>query len=357
MSSDDADWEGEGEAQDRPYGAKPYGAKPYGAKPYGAKPYGAKPYGAKPYGAKPYGAKPYGAKPYGAKPYGAKLIGADGFLDPDEWSADIAEIFCERSAVIRLGADLVSTDNEVWITAFNPTVGFRGQRKVGPPAGTDPTETASLRPLDHLLEASVAVPDAIARDPERMLVLKADLAFHLAHSADAAFLKRGPLHGGLSASAGKGPQGDAEKVDSVRGDILATARKIVKTVREKTAVNLRCPGWIFSQATLEQLSVIETSDGLKKGDGDSLDQSRLLQLDGADGGVLLGYPFVASAAAGDRIYFGADWYEAKAGFDSVFITVDAPAEPVVADSTIIRASLSLDFALRRRQGFAWAEAP
>ena len=54
--------------------------------------------------------------------------GTGCFLDPDEWAADIAMLFCEYSAVLRLGANLVFGLNELpfpepadpWSAALSP---------------------------------------------------------------------------------------------------------------------------------------------------------------------------------------------------------------------------------------------
>ncbi len=108
----------ESEAGARPYGLKPYGLKPYGLKPYGLKPYGLKPYGLKPYGLKPYGLKPYGLKPYGLKPYGLKG-GADDATG-EAWSAEVSELVTERSAIIRLGATVVSAEDNRDVPVLGP---------------------------------------------------------------------------------------------------------------------------------------------------------------------------------------------------------------------------------------------
>jgi Phage capsid family len=354
--SETVDWEEDDDPYFRPYGAKPYGGKPYGGKPYGGKPYGGK----------PYGGKPYGGKPYGGKPYGAKRADDDaGFLDPEEWCAEIAELFYEYSAVMRLGASVVSTDSEVWISRFDPIVRLRPAG--GAPAAAGRSTTDWLRPSDNVLEAAVAVPNGVVRgieaDSEQAYTLKTDLAYALALGADQAFLS----DAGLPRSLGK----KAQKVAG-SADPLDTARKVLKAVRA-SADEFRCPGWVLSPGALERLSTLLTDTGLKKGAGAekrSLDTFAVLRLDGADGGTLLGYPFVvslaAAGAAGNKergkdwketagtMYFAADWEEACVGVQPFVVTVDAPAEPAVADSTLIRASMPLDFLLRRDEGFARA---
>jgi hypothetical protein len=39
------------------------------------------------------------------------------------------------------------------------------------------------------------------------------------------------------------------------------------------------------------------------------------------------------------------------------VIVDTPAAQEVSGATVIRASMTLDFILRREDGFAWADAP
>src|SRR4029453_5552703 len=124
--------------------------RPYGTKPYGTKPYGTKPYGTKPYGTKPYGTKPYGTKPYGTKPYGTKPYAAEDALDPAVWSADVAELICERSAVIRLGASIVADDFELQIPRVDATAIYVDPNT---PQSVPGQQVAGriLRPLDHQL--------------------------------------------------------------------------------------------------------------------------------------------------------------------------------------------------------------
>jgi Phage capsid family len=333
MSNDDVDRDSE--AEDRPYGARPYGARPYGARPYGAR---------------PYGARPYGARPYGAR----RADDASGHLDPDEWSRDIAEIFCGYSAVVRLGATIVATDNEVWVSAFDVAPDFRNPGSA--PAAPGASALQSLRPRDYVLEAGLAVPHAVVRgieaDPDLAHMLKLDLARGLAVRADRAFLGDAAptLPRGVRATAGQ---------TAPDPDVLKLARTIVRDVRAR-AREFRCPGWVLSPGALEQLSRLQTADGLVQGAGRSLDTFPLLRLDGADGGTLLGYPFVTSLAEADEeadagtLYFAADWQEACIGVDPSFVIVDEPAEPVAAGATVIRGSMSLDFLLRRPDGFAWS---
>ena len=361
MDSEFEDFSDEDDVIERPYGTKPYGTKPYGTKPYGTKPYGTKPYGTKPYGTKPYGTKPYGTKPYGTKPYGTKPYGTKPYpdgdaLDPDVWSADVAELICACSAVIRLGATIVGGDVELEI----PDVSAKAGYNKGSAAQRQPIVERKLRPEDHQLVALVTVPDRligdIAENAELADALKVDLADALTGAADAAFL-RGRRRGE--------PKGIASRVakETAARDLLASARKIVGTVRGRRAI-FRNPGWILDPVALDQLTKLTTADGLQRSTARgarSLDTFVLLRLDGADGGTLLGFPFVMSSAASDgkpRLYFSADWQEAWIAISGELVSVDISAEAGFdASETVIRGSMLHDFGLRRPNAFAWTEQP
>ena len=301
MSTDGSDWQGEGSEEfeepitDRPYGARPYGARPYGARPYGARPYGARPYGARPYGARPYGARPYGARPYGARPYGARPYGArpydeSGYAgsEPAEWGEDICELVLSRSAVVTLGATVVSSDEELWIPAATPTASFR--KPGDAPPGPTTVEPIPLSPRRSRLEAWVSVPDALYRhvtaNPELAHALKSDLADSLARHIDAAFLDDGRLSHrprGIGALDGLTPT----------GDLLEKVLDIVEEIRSKPDLDFRSAGWILDARTLDELAraVLTATD-----DAPTRNTFRLLTLDGANGGRLVGLPFVISGA-------------------------------------------------------------
>ena len=356
--SDDGDWGAGGEYLRRPIGAKPIGAKPIGAKPIGAKPIGAKPIGAKPIGAKPIGAKPIGAKPFGAKPIGAKLYDEEGaFFDPDEWGTDIAELVCDRSAVVRLGATLAFGTDELQIPASFPVGGFRAPGVGSAAPGAAPP--VALSPGEWRLEASVAVPlgllFGLGARPEFAETVKSDLAQELAERADEALL--------VGASAG-GPRGISNLVNRTGpaaggGQRLTRLRDIVRNVR--AAVSPRRPGWVLHPAALDTISRFLTRNGITQNTaaGRAVDTLSLLRVDGFDGGTLLGFPFVTSADAGTAnrpgVYFGADWEEAWIGLDPSFVTVGASVG-AAAGQLVITAAMPLDFALRRTTAFAWAIA-
>ena len=115
----------------------------------------------------------------------------------------------------------------------------------------------------------------------------------------------------------------------------------------------RNPGWIFSPDTLDALTAVPLA-------GRPLDSYLLLQLDGVDEGVLLGYPFVLSAGAADagganNLYFATDWQDALVGVDPCLVSVHVSTEATPPGrGFVIRASMPLDFALRRVRTFARA---
>jgi Phage capsid family len=352
LPDDGTDWEDEEEFPGRPFGPKPFGPKPFGPKPFGPKQFGTRPFGPKPFGPKPFGPKPFGPKPFGPKAGGADEADG-GSLDLDEWSAEIAELVCGRSAVLRLGATLVAPEQGVVPEAtFDVQADYRAPGKPEPAVAEVPEaadEPSDLRPAEWRLSAGVAVSRrvvrAVAESPELAYTLVSHLAEALAVRADKTFLQGKP---------GDEPKGIAHRdVNSgtLDADLLITARKMVTAVRESPHP-FRNPGWVFAATTLDTLTGLVTADGLSEG-GDgarSLDSYRLLQLDGIDGGVFLGFPFVLSAGAEANIYFAADWQEAWIGVAPHFVSVSA--EPASRDEIVFRASMPLDFALRTTDGFA-----
>jgi HK97 family phage major capsid protein len=357
MDSEFEDFSGEDDVIERPYGTKPYGTKPYGTKPYGTKPYGTKPYGTKPYGTKPYGTKPYGTKPYGTKPYGTKPYPDEEALDPDVWSAYVAELICECSAVIRLGATIVAGDLELETPVVDATANYVDVRK-GTAATPQTTNGIELRPLNHELDALVAVPNrlirGIAENAELADALKVDLADALTLAADRAFLR---------GSGAVEPTGISQtiKPEDPGVDLLESARKILESVRKRTPRGkrpaiFRNPGWVLDPLALDELTKLPTAK--------TLDTYSLLKLDRTDGGTLLGFPFVMSSAASAgekeprRLFFSADWQEAWVAINRELVTVDISAEAGFdANETVIRASMFHDFHLRRPEVFAWVEQP
>jgi HK97 family phage major capsid protein len=366
--------------QDRPFGARPFGARPYGVRPFGARPFGARPFGARseeeeerpfgarPFGARPYGARPFGARPYGARPYGARPFGARPFgarqgfhdfligaLDPEEWSADIADLFCERSAVIRLGATVVFDEYEIRVPAVDATGNAPAYlEEEGEEKRVLKRREVTLRPRDHELAAKVVLPDRVARDiahdPVLALAVKEDLAEALALRADQAFLQgAAPAPVGISNLVAATPAG-ADPLVAARA--LATAKRTVDPLLNPT---FRAPGWVIHPATLDALTRVQPGPA-----GTSVDMYLgLLSPDGTDGGHLLGYPFFVSAAASvgnaRALFFSADWREAWIGADGTLVNVEISTDAhFQTDETVIRATMCHDFTLRRPEAFAWS---
>jgi hypothetical protein len=330
--------------EDSPDGEAPQPERPYGTKPYGTKPYGTKPYGTKPYGTKPYGTKPYGTKPYGTKP---DELDAGG-LDAQEWTDDVAWLFCAGSAVLRLGAQLVLGDEELPVPAADLSSDASTQVRMG-----------LLRPMDHELVREVVVPNPLVRRlvqrPELADAIKDDIARALATRADRAF-----LHGAGSPGV-SGIRHDPNIYRHVAGepphDLLGILRAMVSTLRDRPRARFRSPGWVLAPVTLDRLTRLEAG-------GRSLDATHLLEHDGRDGGVLLGYPFVVSAAARDEdagvdaLFFGSDWSEVWVGAGRDVVRVDvSPDAHFASGETGVRAVLHHDVLLRDPECFVVAELP
>ena len=365
----DDPYEGGAPPDDWPPAPRPYPTRPYPTRPYPTRGYGplgpeARPYPTRPYPTRPYPTRPYPTRPYPTRPYPTRLDdealpGAPATeLDPRDWTADVSELFLERSAVIGLGARVLVGQGHIHVPqvtgADEPMAppAYRERRKV-PCPGDDEAAVQkgaekpygrvallALWPRLYELAWKVVVPDELARDlaeqPETAWAVKEDIARALALGADTAFLQGDPFRG----------------VDGVAGAALvagaadALARELLADVRSRPGVTFDYAGWIFSAETLAQLSNAEQ-------DGRTWDSTFLLTPDGADGGLLLGYPFIISEAAGDRIYLSADWSEAWVGFERRVVTVDVSTDAhFQSDETVIRAVTQHDLAIRRPELFA-----
>jgi HK97 family phage major capsid protein len=348
----------------RPYGSRPYGSRPYGSRPYGSRPYGSRPYGSRPYGSRPYGSRPYGSRPYGSRPYGSRDDDGDGDgpggLDPAEWSADVADLFCDCSAVVRLGARVVVSGDEIRVPRLRFLAGS-GARYLPRPAKGQPLgptiEPEVLQPSAHELLVTLAIPNRLvsdlAEDPDLAAAVKQDLANELALGADSAFL-RGQKPGlvgieydpAIPVAPGADPK-----------DLLATAREMVADLRARPAL-FRNPGWVLSTGAIVKLSALRTETSLVAVDQDvrSLDSGRLLSYDGADGGDLLGFRYIVTPAAGgakeEHAFLSSDWSEAWIGVDRDLVTVDLSTQiRFTTDQTIVRAVMRHDFRVRRPDYF------
>ena len=169
--------------------------------------------------------------------------------------------------------------------------------------------------------------------------------------------------------ASPGPKGISALVKAMTlapTDQLDTLRQLVTRVRTAPGVVFRNPGWILAPAVLDALTHLLTRRRLDVLLASGPGARRILELDGADGGTLLGFPFVTTAAAEKNVYFAADWQEAWIGLDPSIVTVQVGAEPPPSPGqVVISASMPLDFLLRvggkpppgvppTPQVFAWA---
>jgi hypothetical protein len=354
---------------DRPAGMRPAGMRPAGMRPAGMRPAGMRPAGMRPAGMRPAGMRPAGMRPAGMRPAGMRPAGMrddDDMrdrLDPDEWSADVAELFCAYSAVIRSGARLVLGEFDLIV----PSESLRGVPEyLPPPVETDPDgeepatlgaardalieaaaassaslTTRRLRPRDNELTLTLEVRDQLLRGlvehPEIAWALKEDIARALALRADTAFLERIATPERQHAP-GPGP--------------LETTRAMVAALREESRVHFANAGWILDPSTLAALTNVLTRNTLRKNSNgatlDSMASGQLLAPDGADGGVLLGYPFILSTAAGGRIYFSADWSEAWIGADPGLVSIRFSADARFrTEETVLRAVAHHDLLIRR----------
>jgi hypothetical protein len=220
-----------------------------------------------------------------------------------------------------------------------------------------------------VLEALVAVPDELAArvvdESGSSDAVTVDLGEELSRAADRAFLFQLP-DGPASAPAPRAISRRTGIEVAAAADLLGTLRAVVAAVLGGVPrPAFRNPGWILHPDLLDRVSRIRTIDGLAESPANearSLASFCLFRLVSADEGMLFGFPFATSAEATNaagvpRLYFGADWQEAWVAVDPSFITVDIPGAPSVPNATVIRASMSVDFALRRETAFAWADPP
>jgi HK97 family phage major capsid protein len=387
-----ADWRGPldddnyAEGLERPVGMRPVGMRPVGMRPVGMRPVGMRPVGMRPVGMRPVGMRPVGMRPVGMRPVGMRPVGmrddgtddnaGAGYLDPEEWAADIATLFCEYSVVLRLGANLAFGLSELPY-ASPPVLGVprylpepkpadaqhdddvdavgRAADAVADVAKRTVTQLAHrrLRPRAHELTVQIAVRNRLVRTivehAEVAWALKQDIASALAFRADQGFLR------------GKREDGAPLGIASMRGtiaqpagtDALDTARAMVTQLRT-SARRFSNPGWIVHPATLDALADVLREHPARN------DAGQLLTYDGADGGTLLGYPYIVSAATHDgtpdgsgSMFFASDWSEAWVGVEDPLVTVNvAPDIRLESDETLVRAVTLHDFALRAPSSFA-----
>jgi HK97 family phage major capsid protein len=353
----------------RPGSMRPGSMRPGSMRPGSMRPGSMRPGSMRPGSMRPGSMRPGSMRPGSMRPDESGDEPPDGWLDPDEWSADLADLFYERSAVLRLGGRLVFGEDEINV----PTLGEVGPRYLTQPEVTGPKNYAPrlavneekpearlsfrrLKPRDHELGAKVVLPNRlvtdVVADPELAWALKDDLARALVLAADRAF---------LNGSGGAAPVGIMNTTSvpngGAEGDLLLLVRLMLQRLRLGGVANFRSPGWVLDPETLNALCVLTSGDGLsQRGSRPALDVGvlRLVAQDGADGGVLLGYPFVVSRAAREqadgpaRIFFASDWSEAWIGVRSNLIAIDVSTEAhFQSDETVIRAVMQHDFAVRR----------
>jgi HK97 family phage major capsid protein len=285
--------------------------------------------------------------------------------------------------VIRLGARVVFDEDGFSVPAIEPRLGVQGYLRQ--PAVTDPRSDEEpklaeseekrptglsqrrLRPREHELAVKVALPNQLMRDvveyPELAWALKEDIAEVLAFRADQAFLNGAgnPEPLGICNTAGVATAGIAAIWPPRTGtDRLNATRAVVEQLR-RVGQPFRNPGWILHPSTLDTLA----SPGVgtlasPRVEGTRADTTRLLAYDGRDGGTLLGYRFLVSAAAMDggvnRMYFSSDWTEAWVAADRELVTIDVSTDAhFETDETVVRAVMHHDFAVRRPEFFVFAD--
>jgi hypothetical protein len=367
----------------RPAGMRPAGMRPAGMRPAGMRPAGMRPAGMRPAGMRPAGMRPAGMRPAGMRPAGMRAYddAGDPYLDADEWSADVAALFCESSAVLRLGASVafdlhelpfahppvlgrsdylpepvvVEDDDASVVAAGHGGAGLAGAGAAAQQA-TSGLWYRRLKPSSHELVIQIAVRNrlvsTIVEHPEVAWALKRDIASALAFRADEGFLRGHPKD--------RAPRGIASMKDTIKrtpgGNALDTARDMVSALRSSGARFVN-PGWVLHPNTLDQLGdVLKALPAANDG-------GQLLTYDGADGGTLLGYAYIVSAATNDptvnppeRMFFASDWTEAWIAAQDPLVTVDVSSDVLLAsDETVIRAVTQHDFALRAPSAFVYTK--
>ena len=325
---------------------------------------------------------PYPPRPYPPRPYPPREEAPDCTLDPFEWSADVADLFCAESALVRLGARLVYDEDDLPIAAIEwQADGANRPKYLERPKETEPKSTEDpelkesekkpearvserhVHPKEHELAVKVIIPNdlacTLAEYPDVAWALKHDLARALALRADQAF-----LHGaGPPDPLGITQTGLVQAPAQAAADLLALVRLMVSTVRTRVDARFGCAGWILHPDTLDQLSKLVTADGLNVGAGAgawTLDAVTLLTNDGGDGGMLVGYPFIVTRAARDgnatMLHFSSDWSEAWIGAHRRLLTVDVSVDvQFQTDETVIRAVMYHDFVVRKPSYFTYAD--
>jgi hypothetical protein len=363
----------------RPYPTRPYPTRPYPTRPYPTRPYPTRPYGAAQPAWRPYPTRPYPTRPYPTREEDVVAGAPDRGLDADEWTTDVSALFLSRSAIVRLGGRLLVGEGRIPVPRLRragapdyvkppeppeppkPPKDVKPPEPPKPPKDADPqwslqrgaektyevhAELGNLVPSRKELAWKVVLPDDVARDlaeqPEPAWAVKEDIADALAVRADRAMLAGHPPLKGIKDLPDVAPGGDPAGLAAVARALLAKARGGVRS-------SFRDAGWILSPESLDDIR--ELMQGNR-----TWDSTQLVMPDGEDGGFLLGYPFVATQAAEERIYFSADWSEAWIGMRRRVVTVSISKDAhFKSDETVIRAVSEHDFLVRRPELFAVAE--
>jgi HK97 family phage major capsid protein len=305
------------------------------------------------------------------------LVGTpDGSLDADEWTSDVSALFLSRSAVVRIGGRLLVGEGRIPVPRLGDTVPMldyvrqsadltesaillEGPAQAAAEGAAEDPESAlwpeqeggdktavraqlgNLVPSRNELAWKVVLPDGLARDlaeqPEPAWAVKEDIAEALALGVDRKMLA--------------GVYGLADKdVKASSAGAEAIVRAVLAAARERVRSSFRDAGWILSPSSLDALSQLTMEKRY-------WDSTWLVAPDGEDGGTLLGYPFVATQAAGDHIFFSTDWSEAWIGMRRRVVTVDMSKDAhFQSDETVIRAVSEHDLVLRRPELFIATES-
>jgi hypothetical protein len=307
---------------------RPYTTRAYAERPYTTRPYTTRPYTTRPYTTRPYTTRPYTTRPYTTRESGPFDADGRGVLDPLEWSEDVSEAFFGRSALLQLGARLVGVEGAVAIPRLDALKATRNLVN----APTEPDEVrldidTRVRPGKLAFSCRVGIDrmqvDELARMPELRWAVKDDIARALVEQTDAALLE-------AIAATGVTPAKHASGT-------TATMRAMLEAIAADGPA-CESTGWLLSPTTLNETTTATPED--------TLDASDLAVPYPRDGSSLLGYPFAASAVAGDALWFSWDWSEVWIAVNTRLVTVDVQTKPG-EDWTVLGASVRCDVAVRR----------
>jgi HK97 family phage major capsid protein len=297
---------------------------------------------------------------------------AGGYLVPEEVAADITTMLRARSAIMRLGPRVVPVKKSLAVTSLSSgaTAYWVAENALIPISEETFAQEVLLAPKD--LAALVPISNRLLRDadenPDAEQVIRADMAEVLALAADWAYIAGTGAAGspvglinktGLTPAPDLGANGRAPTYD----DLL----DMIGALRNANAPYMN-PGWIMAPRTVTTLQKIKDNESRYLAD------AGLLTVDAqGGGGTLLGYRFVTStqipvnlttgtSTDTSFIVLGSDWSEAWIG-ENDSLTIEASGEATYWTGTtnvsafqarqhLFRATMSVDFALRRPQLFS-----